>query len=405
MAMLRIVQRGILAVALLSAYACGGDKSTPTAPTTPITPITSSGGNNTQGAVVNGIIASASATTTSTSVTGLHLADVAGVQRVDVVGTNISSAVNAQGAFSLVGVPAGTAQLKFSGTGANATVTVSVDANQTISVIVTVSGTSATIVSDSRNPDGGQLPVNGNVVGLTGSAATFQFTVNGLTIHGDSQTQFYGDGSQSDSFIDLKEGMRVEVKATPRDGGLYAFRLHLNKNNSTDSGSDSGSGNGSGGGSLPPGQQDDSASIEGTLTSIGGSVPNLTLVVAGVTVRTSASTDVQRRGDKQDLSTIKLGQTLHVVGVRQSNGSIDARQIQIKDDATGGEFEIQGSVGGLKGSCPSVTFGVNGYSVATNGSTTFSGVTCATLKNGDKVTVNGVTQSNGSVLATTVKKS
>jgi hypothetical protein len=317
------------------------------------------------------------------------------------VGTTLSSAVDARGAFYLVGVPAGTAQLKFSGTGANATVTVSVDANQTISVIVTVSGTSATIVSDSRHPDAGQLPVNGNVVGLTGSAGAFQFTVNGLTIHGDSQTQFYGDGSQSDSFIDLKEGMRVEVKATPRDGGLYAFRLHLNKDNASDTGSGSGSGSG---GTLPPGQQDDSASIEGTLTSIGGSSPNLTLVVAGVTVRTSAATDVQRRGDKQDLSTIKLGQTLHVIGVRQSNGSIDARQIQIKDDATGGAFEIQGSVGGLKGTCPSVTFGVNGYSIATNGSTTFSGVSCSSLKSGDKVTVNGVTQADGSVLATTVKK-
>jgi hypothetical protein len=403
MAMLRTAQRGILALILLSMYACGGGNSTPTAPTTPTTPITSGGGNSTSGAVVNGIVASASATTSTARVTGLHLADVAGVQRVDVVGTTLSSPVNAQGAFSLVGVPAGAAQLKFSGTGANATVTVNVDANQTVSVIVTVSGTSATIVSDSRNPDGGQLPVNGNVVGLTGSAAAFQFTVNGLTIHGDSQTQFFGDGSQSDSFIDVKEGMRVEVKATPRDGGLYAFRLHLNKNNSTDSGSDSGSGTGSG--NLPPGQQDDSASIEGTLTSIGGSIPNLTLVVAGVTVRTSASTDVQRRGDKQDLSTIKLGQTLHVIGVRQSNGSIDARQIQIKDDAPGGAFEIEGSVGGLKGSCPSVTFGVNGYSIATNGSTTFSGVSCSALKNGDKVTVNGITQSNGSVLATTVKKS
>jgi Domain of unknown function (DUF5666) len=399
MAMPRTSQRSILVLVLLSAYACGGGNSTPTAPTMPAASTTSGGGNSTSGAVVNGIVASAS---TTSSLHGLHLTDVAGVQRVEVVGTTLSSPIDAQGAFSLVGVPAGAAQLKFSGTGANATVTVSVDPNQTISVIVTVSGTSAAIVSDSRNPDAGQLPVNGNVVGLTGSGAAFQFTVNALTIHGDNQTQFYGDGSQSDSFLDLKEGMRVEVKATPRDGGLYAFRLHLNKNNSTDSGS--GSDGGNGGGTAPPGQQDDSASIEGTLTSMGGSIPNLTLVVAGVTVRTSAATDVQRRGDKQDLSTIKLGQTLHVIGVRQSNGSIDARQIQIKDDTTGGAFQIEGSVGGLKGSCPSVTFGVNGYAIATDGSTTFSGVICSALKNGDNVTVNGVTQSNGSVLATTVKK-
>jgi hypothetical protein len=397
--MLRRVQWGILTLALLSAYACGGSDSRSTAPTSPTSPSGSSGGNSTPGAVVNGVVASASATSLTAS--GGRVMDVAGVQRVEVVGTNVASPVDGQGAFSLTGVPAGTPQLKFTGTGANAMVTVTVAANQNISVIVTVSGSSATIVSDSRNPDGGQLPVNGNVVGLTGSASSFQFTVNGLTIHGDAQTQFYGDGSQSDSFIDLKNGMRVEVKATARDGGLYAFRLHLNKDNVSSSDDGSGSGSGSG---TPPGQQDDSASIEGTLTSLGGAIPNLQLVVAGVKVRTSASTDVQRRGDKQDLSTIKLGQTLHVIGVRQTDGSIDARQIQIKDDATNGQFEIEGSVGGLKGSCPSLTFGVNGYSIATNGSTTFSGGACSSLKSGDKVTVDGVKQADGSVVATTVKK-
>jgi hypothetical protein len=370
--------------------ACGSD-SPSQAPTSPSTPTTGGSGNSAPSAVVTGIVTSSSSTTAA-STSGARIADVGGVSRVEVVGTNIASAVDGQGHFSLAGVPAGSAQLKFVGTSINATTTLTgLEPNQTVSVIVTVSGTGATVVSDSRNPDAGQLPVNGNVEGLTGTAASFQFTVNGYTIHGDAQTQFYGDGSQSDSFIDLKNGMRVEVKATPRDGGLYAFRLHLNKDNSTDT--------------TDPGQQDDSASIEGTLTSLGGSIPNLQLVVAGVTVRTSSSTDVQRRGDKQDLSTIKIGQTLHVIGTRRSDGSIDARQIQIKDDATSGEFEIEGSAGGLKGSCPSLTFKVNGYSIATNGSTTFVGAACSSLKSGDKVKVNGITQADSSVLATKVTKS
>jgi Domain of unknown function (DUF5666) len=155
--------------------------------------------------------------------------DVAGVQRVEVISTNISSAVDAQGRFSLVGVPTGTVVLKFSGTSVNATVTVTgLAPNQTINIIVTVAGSSATVVADSRNPEAGQLPVNGTISGLTGTAASFQFVVNGLTIHGDAQTQFFGDGNRSDSFADLKNGVRVQVKATPRDGGLYAFRLHIN---------------------------------------------------------------------------------------------------------------------------------------------------------------------------------
>jgi len=101
---------------------------------------------------------------------------------------------------------------------------------------------------------------------------------------------------------------------------------------------------------------------------------------------------------------LKTGQTLHVIGVRQSNGSIDARRIDIDDDAPGGEFEIEGSLGGLKGSCPSLSFGVNGFSVLTNSSTVFEGGACSTLKSGDKVTVKGLRQADGSVIATRVKK-
>jgi len=120
-------------------------------------------------------------------------------------------------------------------------------------------------------------------------------------------------------------------------------------------------------------------------------------------VRTNGSTEVQRRGDVQDLSVLQIGMTIHVVGDRRSDGSIDARRLQIKDDATGAEFEIEGSVGGLKGACPTVTFGVNGFSVATTASTTFAPA-CGELKSGNKVRVRGITQADGSVRATSVTR-
>src|SRR6185295_8344926 len=94
--------------------------------------------------------------------------------------------------------------------------------------------------------------------------------------------------------------------------------------------------------------QDESASIEGPLTSKTGGLPNLILIVAGTTVRTTSATEVQRKGDRQELSVLALGMTLHVVGDRQGDGSLIARKIQIKDDAAGGLFEIQGSMGGRK---------------------------------------------------------
>jgi hypothetical protein len=61
-------------------------------------------------------------------------------------------------------------------------------------------------------------------------------------------------------------------------------------------------------------------------------------------------------------------------------------------------------MGGLKGSCPSVTFKVNGYSIATNGSTAFPNAACASFKNGDKVRVKGLRQADESVNATSVEK-
>src|SRR5262249_36659556 len=120
--------------------------------------------------------------------------------------------------------------LKFSGTGVNATVNISgVGSGQTISIIVTVSGGTAIVVADSRNPEAGQMPINGVVSGLTGSALSFQVVVNGMTIHGDAHTKLFGNDDKSASFADLKNGVRVEVKAIARNGSLYAFRLHINK--------------------------------------------------------------------------------------------------------------------------------------------------------------------------------
>ena len=224
---------------------------------------------------------------------------------------------------------------------------------------------------------------------MTGTAAAFQFKIGSRVIRGDTLTVFFGDGDRPDSFDSLREGTRVEVKSLQRDGYFYAFRIHVN---------------GSQGPTptpTPNPPQDTSASIEGTLTSLGGAAPNLQLVVAGTTVRTSADTVVQRRGDRQDLGTLRIGMSLHVVGDRQSNGSLDARFIQIKDDETGGAVEIEGSLGGLKGACPAISFGVNGYSIVATAATTFT-TPCADLKSGTKVRVRGTRLANGDVQATEI---
>lgn len=441
---------GFTVMLAVLAAGCGGRGSSPTAP---------SETTNGVGAIITGAVQGAAGAFTAAGV-GAALTGVT----VTVVGTNIRATVDAGGRFTLTNVPAGTVQLQLTGGGANATVTIdTVVASQTIDVVVTVSGSSASVESEVRSGGGEaqlegrveSLPptmaaatfkaagrtvrtdsstrvvegsatrafadlrigmrvhakgtltgdsftatevriqnsnlnvpvnVNGVIDTVTGSASAFQFKIGSRVIKGDGQTEFFGDGDSPDSFASLKDGVRVEVKGEQRDDFVYATRIHVNDDDDDDGG------------------QDTSASIHGTLTAIGGSAPGLVLTVGGTTVRTSASTEVKRRGDVQTLAELKLGMSLHVVGVRQTDGSIDARKIEIDDDATGGEFEIEGSLGGLKGSCPSVSFSVNGFSIATSAATTFEGGACSALKSGTKVNVKGLRQADGSVAATRVKQ-
>jgi len=381
---------------------------------------------------------------------------------VTVVGTSISAAADGAGRFALMSVPPGDVQLQLTGGGANATVSLgAVQASQTVDVVVMVSGSTASLDSSVKTGAGGaelegrveSLPptmlaltfkaagrmvktdgstrfldgsltrsfgdlqlgmrvhvkgslsgdtlnatlvelqnsqnvpveVNGIVDSLLGSASAFQFNIGSRVVKGDLNTAFFGDGDKPDTFADLKNGVRVEVKGQQGNDFVYATRIHINGTETT-----------------PP--EDTSASIQGVLKSIGGTKPNLVLMVDLTTVRTTSGTEVKRRGDVQALDALQLGQTLHVIGARQSDGSLIARLIEINDDATGGIFEIEGSLGGLKGTCPSVQFGVNGFAVTTSPPTTFEGAACSALKSGDKVTVKGLKQADGSVAATSVKK-
>ena len=443
-----------LMLAVLSA-ACGGKGSSPTSP--------SGTGTSSGNAVITGSVQGASSALTAASM-GAALTGVT----VTVVGTNISASVDVAGRFALMNVPPGTVQLQLTGGGANATVTISsVQSSQTIDVVLSVAGASASLESEVRSGggeaqlegrveslpptqpaltfkaagrtvktdsatrfvDGGatrafadlrigmrihakgslsgdtftatevqlqnsntSIPVNVNGIidSVTGSASAFQFKIGSRVVKGDAQTAFFGDGDRPDSFSSLKDGVRVEVKGEQRDDFVYANRIHVNDGDDDDDDDDNG--------------QEGSASIHGTLTAMSGTKPALVLIVGNTTVRTSASTEVKRKGDVQTLDQLKVGMSLHVVGDRQGDGSLNARKIEINDDVVGGEFEIEGSLGGLKGTCPSLQFGVNGFSITTSAATSFEGTTCSALKSGNKVAVKGLKQSDGSVAATSVEK-
>src|SRR4029453_9518764 len=151
---------------------------------------------------------------------------------------------------------------------------------------------------------------------------------DGQRIRGDRVTEFYGHPNMTPARVfEEMNNTRTEVKAWPRDGFWYAERLHVNLDEEVPETPTTPT--------TPTTPQDSSASIEGTLTTMGGTRPSLVLTIAGTTVRTSASTEVQRRGDVQDLSVLQIGMTIQVVGDRRTDGSIDARRLQIKNEATG----------------------------------------------------------------------
>lgn len=447
---MRIFFLRFIIVASALAAACGGKGGAPTAPSNTGGTGTSSAANATITGSVQGASSGLTASSGGAALTGIT---------ISVVGTSISANADAAGRFTLMNVPPGDVQLQLTG-GANSMLSVgTVQASQTLDLVVMVSGSTASI--DSQVKSGGgeaelegrveSLPptmaaltfksagrtvktdgatqfidgsatrafadlqigmrvhtkgslsgdtvtatrvelqnaqitpveVNGPIDTLTGSAGAFQFKIGSRVVKGDANTAFFGDGDKPDTFSDLKNGARVEVKGQQRDAFVYATRIHINGDDTTPDGS--------------------SASIQGTLVSMTGAKPNLVLTVGSTTVRTSSATEVKRRGDVQTLDTLRVGQTVHVEGARQSDGSLNARKIEIDDDAAGGEFESEGALGGLGGTCPSVHFGVNGFAITTNASTTFESA-CSGLKSGDKVNVKGTRQADGSVVATRVKK-
>jgi hypothetical protein len=449
--------RSLLAALMLVVAACGGSGQTPTAPA-PASggPLAAPPG----GATIGGTVHSGAAS----SLTGASAGAAMPGLLVSVAGTSISSGLDAAGRFALAGVPPGDVQLQFSGPVAATLPVTQVQPSETISMVLTVTSSSVavdsqvrsaggeeqvegrvealppavpvgtlrvagrTIETDSntaiRDPEAGRsfsdleigqrvhvkgrtsgdsmlassiliqnvivtipVNVNGEIEDLSGTAAAFEFEIGSTLVRGDSSTEFFGDGDAPDSFSSLDDGVRVEVRGRQRNGFVYAERIHVNGDDDDDDDD----------------EQDESASIHGRLTAMNGTAPDLTLTVGGTTVRTNGDTEVKRRGDFQTLAALRTGQDLHVVGTRQSNGSLVARKIEINDDAPGGAFEIEGSLGGLQGTCPAISFKVNGYSIRTSGATAFQGTPCTGLKSGDKVEVKGTSQA-GSVVADTIRK-
>jgi hypothetical protein len=140
------------AVCLALAIVAACSSNSPTTPSSG----SSGTGSGTGSAVISGTLTGSQGSTAPASMTGpsgstpAASSPFAGVT-IQVMGTNISTAANATGSFTLSGVSPGTVRLQFTGNGVNATLNVNnVGADQSIIILVQVTGNAAVLVSDSR---------------------------------------------------------------------------------------------------------------------------------------------------------------------------------------------------------------------------------------------------------------
>jgi hypothetical protein len=143
---------------------------------------------------------------------------------------------------------------------------------------------------------------------------------------------------------------------------------------------------------------DHSIEVKGVVSSVSGSCPTLRFSVGGTTIATDGAT----RFEDGTCGAIQNGVRVEAKGTLQPDGSLLAHKVDIDHPDPSPSVELKGPVASRSGTCPSLTFTVNGTTVVTNNLTRFEDGPCSDVQNGTRVEVKGIQQSNGSVLASKV---
>jgi Cu/Ag efflux protein CusF len=246
----------------------------------------------------------------------------------------------------------------------------------------------------------GRAELKGIVTGLGGQCPSISFSVSGSPVMTSASTTF-ADGACST----IKNGDQVEVEGA-RQANNVVMADRVEKPDANDDDDDN---------PTAPGQVE----LKGVIAGLTGQCPSISFSIGGSPVTTSTATKFEDGA----CSTLKNGDQVEVNGVRQANnvvmadrvdkknedkgddGNDDGDNHQGRDDGhnQGGEVELNGSIAGLGGACPSISFTLSGSTVSTSASTRFDDA-CGSLKNGDRVEVKGARQSSTQVSASRVEK-
>ena len=298
-----IVYVSFIAMALGTA-ACGS--SSPSAPTqlsgSSTTPTT---GNR---ATINGSITGAALSAQNLS--GGSFASLVGPGiMVNVVGTDITAPVNPNGTFTLTNVPPGDIQLRFTGTGTDALLTVTgVNGGDELRITVEVSGSTATLKNVTRKDKLNKVEIEGAIE----SGACASFAVNGTTIGTDAATQF-----SKGTCANVIPGALVQVKgSTLTDGTVRATNVAFKKElgDDPDDGDEDGDREGK-----------NKLQLEGQVTAGGcGS-----FTVKNIAVTTDAATKFKNGRCEE----IAVGVMVHVKATPTGTGTALAAEVNIQRDA------------------------------------------------------------------------
>lgn len=285
--------------------------ATPAAPSN--TPIASPAPAATGSATIAGTVVGMS-TASGWSVRGANMT-------VSVVGSASSAGVDGNGHFTLVNVPAGRADLHFMGNGADAHLMLEgIASNQTLTISVRVSGSSATIEDDHHGPIPGPNP-EVQLEGLVTVLGASSLTVSGRIVNITAATVIV-HGETTIPFSSIHVGDRLHVKGTPAsatapDGPINATKIEVQNP----------------AGKNPDDNDDDEKNeveLKGTIApgSLGGSCAtnSLTFKVGSTAVISNAATQFK----DTSCAALTAGDSVEVKGTRQANASVLASRIEKK---------------------------------------------------------------------------
>lgn len=230
-------------------------------------------------------------------------ADSTPVLVVTVEGTKIQVTADANGNFTLTGVPVGDIKLRFRGTGVDSIVIVpAVEGGQTITIVVTITGGSAELDLDDRSGTAdGLLQLEGRIESLPPVTAADTFILNGKTVVTNTSTVFTDHGSNT-TFAALAVGVRVHVAGTASGDTIVASKVMIQNTNAT----------------LP-------ISVNGTVQGFAGIASGFSFTVDGTLVKGDLTTTFKGNSAFADLAN---GKRVEVKGV-QGNGFLTATSIHV----------------------------------------------------------------------------